>query len=98
MRLIRKADPGYFSALGIPVLSGHVFENQDRLENAHRVIISKKFAEQFFPGESPLGKHVKMAFTGDKPESYEIIGVVGDTLHDDWPADQGHHLSADFQR
>ena len=79
--LVRKADPGYFSALGIPVLSGHVFENQDRLESAHRVILSRKFAEQFFPGESPLGKHVKIAFRGDKPDTYEIIGVVGDTLH-----------------
>jgi predicted permease len=79
--LARKADPGYFSALGIPVLSGHVFESQDRLESAHRVLVSRKFADQFFPGESPLGKHVKIAFSGDKPDSYEIIGVVGDTLH-----------------
>ncbi len=79
--LVRTADPGYFGALGIPVLSGHVFENQDRLESAHRVILSRKFAEQFFPGESPLGKHVKIAFSRDKPATYEIIGVVGDTLH-----------------
>jgi predicted permease len=79
--LTRKADPGYFSALGIPVLSGHIFESQDRLQGAHRVIVSRKFADQFFPGESPLGKHVKIAFSGDKPDSYEIIGVVGDTLH-----------------
>jgi predicted permease len=79
--LVRTTDPGYFSAVGIPVLSGHVFENQDRLGQTHRVVISKKFAEQFFPGESPLGKHVKVAFATDQPQSYEIIGVVGDTLH-----------------
>lgn len=80
--LTRKADPGYFSALGIPLLSGRTFDSQDRLERTHNVMISRKFAEQFFPGESPLGRHVKISFSGDKLEVYEIIGVVGDTLHD----------------
>src|SRR6185312_5010289 len=73
----RKADPGYFSALQIPLLNGRFFSNQDRLEHTHTVIISKKFATQFFPGENPIGKHVRMAFK-DKLEDLEIIGVVGD--------------------
>jgi predicted permease len=79
--LIRKADPGYFSAIGIPVLNGHVFTEQDKLGRTHHVIISKKLAEQFFPGEDPVGKHVQIAFSGNKQESYEIIGVVGDTVY-----------------
>ena len=78
----RKADPGYFSALGIPVFSGHVFDEQDKLGRTHHVIISRKFAEQFFPGEDPIGKHVQIAFSGPKQEAFEIIGVVGDTVHD----------------
>jgi len=80
--LVRKADPGYFSTLGIPVLSGHVFIDQDKLGRTHNVIISKKFAEQFFPGEDPVGKHVQIAFSGTTPQVYEIIGVVGDTVHE----------------
>ncbi len=80
--LFRKADPGYFSTLEIPVLSGRVFNDQDKLGRTHHVIVSKKFADQFFPGEDPVGKHVKIAFLGDRREIYEIIGVVGDTLHD----------------
>jgi predicted permease len=79
--LTRKADPGYFSALQIPLLSGRFFTEQDKLERTRNVIVSKKFADQFFPGENPLGKHVLTAF-GNKPETYEIIGVVGDTIHD----------------
>lgn len=79
--LVRKADPGYFSALEIPLLSGRVFDEQDRLERTRHVVISKKFADKFFPGESPLGKHVKIAFSGNNPEPYEIIGVVGDTIY-----------------
>jgi predicted permease len=79
--LTRKADPGYFSTLGIPLLSGRVFNDQDKLGRTHHVIISKKFAQQFFPGEDPVAKHVKIAFSS-KQEVYEIIGVVGDTLYD----------------
>jgi predicted permease len=80
--LVRKADPGYFSALGIPVLSGRVFNEQDKLGRTQHVVISRKFAEHFFPGEDPVGKHVQIAFSGPKPEVYEIIGVVGDTIYE----------------
>jgi len=80
--LVRKADPGYFSTLRIPVLSGHVFNDQDKLGRTHHVIISKTFAQQFFPGEDPVGKHVQIAFSGPTPEVYEIIGVVGDTVYE----------------
>jgi predicted permease len=79
--LVRKADPGYFTTLQIPLLSGALFTEQDRLGRTRHVVISKKFADQFFPGESPLGKHVQIAF-GTKPDTHEIIGVVGDTIHD----------------
>jgi predicted permease len=79
--LHRTADPGYFSALQIPLLSGRFFTEQERFDRNRFVIVSKKLAAQYFPGESPLGKHVTIRFA-DKPETYEIIGVVGDTLHD----------------
>jgi predicted permease len=80
--LTRKIDPGYFSALEIPLLRGRFFTEEDRLERMQHVIISKKFADKFFPGENPLGKHVSISFTGNTRQSYEIIGVVGDTIHD----------------
>jgi predicted permease len=80
--LVRKADPGYFSTLEIPLISGHVFNEQDKLGRTHHIVISKKFADQFFPGEDPVGKHVKVGFFGNTQEIYEIIGVVGDTIHD----------------
>lgn len=80
--LVRKADPGYFHALQIPLLSGRTFTDEDRLERKRHIMISKKFAGQFFPGEDPLGKHVVTVFLGNHRESYEVIGVVGDTVHD----------------
>ncbi|HEY6972122.1 MAG TPA: ABC transporter permease [Candidatus Angelobacter sp.] len=77
--LVRAADPGYFSAIGIPLLSGRFFTEAERLDRTQYVIINKKLAEQFFRGESPVGKHLSVAWSS-KPEPYEIVGVVGDTL------------------
>jgi predicted permease len=77
--LTRTADPGYFSAMQIPLLRGRFFSDQERLTRYHYVIVSKQFAEQFFPGENPLGKRINGSWN-IKPENYEIIGVVGDVL------------------
>jgi predicted permease len=77
--MTRKADPGYFATLQIPLLAGREFMPQDRLDRSNVIIISKKFADHYFPNESPLGKHVKTLFNG-RDDAREIIGVVGDTV------------------
>ena len=79
--MTRKADPGYFDAIQIPLLQGRVFTTQDRLDRSNYVVISKLLADQYFPGESPLGKHIKIEWD-QKNESMEIIGVVGDTIYE----------------
>jgi putative ABC transport system permease protein len=73
--ILRCADPGYFSALGIPLLRGRTFREDRRLEQADEVVISDSFARKYFPGEDPIGKHLR-AF-GPKP--YTITGIVGNT-------------------
>jgi predicted permease len=78
--LTRTVDPGYFSALQIPLISGRFFSDQERLTRDHYIIVNKQLANEFFSGDSPLGKHLRMRW-GGKEEDYEIIGVVGDTLH-----------------
>jgi putative ABC transport system permease protein len=77
--LYRRADPEYFSALGIPLLSGRFFTNQDRAGRPRTVIISRLLAQQYFPGEDPLGKHLHIVPYGNA--DYEIVGVVADTLY-----------------
>jgi putative ABC transport system permease protein len=79
--VIRGADPGYFSALQIPLLNGRFFEDRERLDQAKSMIVSKSFARQYFANEDPLGKHVLIKdLRGVPPEGFEIVGVVGDTL------------------
>jgi len=77
--LVRSADPGYFSALQIPLISGRVFTEQERLDRDQYTVVSKKFADKFFPAENPLGRRVTV---GSLHKTYEIIGVVGDTMYD----------------
>jgi predicted permease len=73
--VVRWADPGYFAAIGIPILRGRAFDPSQRLDRSLKVIVSDSFVRQYFPGEDPLGKH--LLTLGKK--SYEIVGVVGDT-------------------
>ena len=77
--LFRSADPGYFSALQIPLLKGRFFTSVDRAGHPKTVIISRQLAQQYFPGENPLGKHLHVVAEGDA--DYEIVGVVADTLY-----------------
>jgi putative ABC transport system permease protein len=77
--LFRRADPGYFRALQIPLLSGRFFTSHDRAGHPKTIIVSRELARQYFPGEDPLGKHIRDAPRGNA--DYEIIGVVADTLY-----------------
>jgi predicted permease len=77
--LSRLADPGYFGTLQIPLLNGRFFTSEDRPGHPKTVIISQQLAQQYFLGEDPLGKHLHVAARSEA--SYEIVGVVADTLH-----------------
>jgi predicted permease len=79
--IYRTIDPEYFSVMQIPLISGRFFTGQERLTNDHYIIVSKKFASQFFPGDNPIGRRINVAWNR-KPEDFEILGVVGDTLYD----------------
>ena len=70
--------PGYFEAMGIPVFHGRGLM-QDDMDHPERgsVVVSKSFAERFWPGEDPIGKGVSPnGFT--KQQFYRVVGVVGD--------------------
>jgi predicted permease len=73
--MLRGADPRYFSAIGLPILKGRTFNREERLERANVVLISRGAAQEFFPGEDPIGKHLKAI---DGSGVWEVIGVVGD--------------------
>ena len=72
--LDRTADPGYFEAIGIPILRGRTFNPSLRLNDANEVVVDQLFVNSFFPGEEPIGKHIEA-----RKKKYVIVGVVGST-------------------
>jgi putative ABC transport system permease protein len=82
--MYRSADPGYFAAMGIPILRGRTFASDQKLDHANEIIISESFAREYFAGEDPIGKHLRV-ITGDPVganQLHPIIGIVQDTRYD----------------
>jgi hypothetical protein len=69
-----------FETLGIPVLRGRVFEEQDRSGAREVVVISETLARRYWPDNDPVGQI--MNFSWGPGDEQEIIGVVGDVRHD----------------
>ncbi|HKI04485.1 MAG TPA: ABC transporter permease [Thermoanaerobaculia bacterium] len=74
----RFASPGYFEAMGIPVIEGRVFEGIDPARRSDEVVVSEALARRFWPGKSALGKRLAQGLS-EGNRWYTIVGVVGST-------------------
>ena len=70
------ATPATFKLLGVPLLSGRYFTDQDTEKSAEVAIVSRSFARHYFPGEDPINKRITGDSSGKKWTT--IVGVVGD--------------------
>jgi putative ABC transport system permease protein len=81
----RSVTAQYFQAIGIPLLKGRYFTEQDRRGGAvGAAIINDTLARRYFPNEDPIGKYVSHIGANQNdgdPERWEIVGVVGDVRH-----------------
>ena len=78
--------PGYFSTMNIPLLEGRDFRLSDakeqRGESAGVAIVNRRFAEQYFPGHSAVGKRIGFGGGPKTKLHIEIVGVVADSLYE----------------
>jgi predicted permease len=72
--------PDYFKTLEIPFRAGRDFDRTDTPEGPPVAIVNEALARAAFPGESPLGQHIR---TNNNSPWMEIVGVVGDTRWQD---------------
>ena len=70
------ATPGYFTALGVPLVRGRDFNIDDRTESTPVMIVNETFAKTMFPGEDAIGKRAMSS--RDEKVYREIVGIVGD--------------------
>ncbi len=68
----------YFKTLRIPLMTGRMFTSQNSETDRSVAIVNHRLAQQFFPGEDPVGKIVESPAPG---ETREIIGVVGNVVN-----------------
>ena len=67
------ATGGFFRSLAIPLRAGRLFDDRDTPDTAAVVIVSESIAARYFPGESAVGRQVRLG-----ENTLEIVGVVGD--------------------
>ena len=76
----RSVSPGYFRAMGVPLLKGRSFVAADQDKNV--AIVSESMARQCWPGEDPIGKRFGVNCAGVPCTWKSVIGVVGDVKED----------------
>jgi putative ABC transport system permease protein len=72
----RIVTPDYFKAMGLPLLAGRGFTDQDVISKPWRTVISKRTADLLWPGQDPIGR-TAILWKGQTNVRGEIIGVVG---------------------
>jgi putative ABC transport system permease protein len=84
----RVISPDYFRALNIPLLRGRFFDSRDSQDSPPVMVVNRRLAEQFWPGEDPTGKRLKIG-PADSPNPWAVIvGVVGDVRQQGFYGDQ----------
>ena len=78
---VRVISGDYFTAMGIPLKAGRLFNADELREDRKVLVISEAMAKQAFPGVDPIGRRVSISWTDNSLQ--EVIGVVGDIRHAD---------------
>lgn len=89
MALIYRVEPGYLTAMGIPLLRGRFFTDQDVQGSSPVVVIDDVFARRHFPNVDPIGQRIN---EGSGP--LEIVGIVGHVKQWSLGADNKQTLQA----
>ncbi len=72
--IVYRVEPGYLTAMGIPLKRGRFFTPQDDERAQPVVVIDEVFARQYFPNADPIGQRINQA---DERGPLQIVGVVG---------------------
>jgi putative ABC transport system permease protein len=77
----REISPGYFRAMGIPLLAGREFDLHDDVEAPPVAVVSESFARKYWSGEDPLGRRLKLGGRRSDSPWVTVVGVAGDVRH-----------------
>lgn len=93
---LQRVTPGYFRAMGIPLLRGNAFADSTIQEGAPRsILVNRELAERLWPGRDPLGQRIVLGNASRRRE-WTVIGVVGNVRHQGLDRDSGLDLYTPF--
>ncbi len=75
---------GYFSSMKIPLEGGRTFTASDTMDSVPTAVVSKRFVQQYFPNESPLGHRIRLRRPEPRTPWLTIVGVVGEANYTLW--------------
>ncbi|RZU43249.1 ABC transporter permease [Edaphobacter modestus] len=76
--------PTYFQTMGIPILSGRGFNDNDTQSSPRIAIVNQSFVRNYLDGQNPIGKTVRSKAEPRYPSTlFEIVGVIPDTKYND---------------
>ena len=81
--IFRAVGPDYFGTMGIPIIRGRDFTDEDKTDAKDAVVISEKTAQHFWPGQDPIGKRLKPGSSTTNFPWREVIGIVKDVRQND---------------
>jgi predicted permease len=71
-------NPDYLKLMRIPLLEGRFFSEADSEHGSRVMVVDESFAQRYFPGQNPIGKHIYFPpESTDGERTDEIVGVVG---------------------
>jgi predicted permease len=73
----RALTPEYLRTMGIPLLRGRNFTEDDRAGSQQVAMVNQTFARQYFRGKDPIGEELNLGSV-DKPDWWRIVGIAGD--------------------
>jgi putative ABC transport system permease protein len=92
LHVIKRTAPGFFETLQIPLLAGRTLEWADQEERRAVVVVSEAVANEYWPGQNPIGKRIQIGDSSSEPDPalwLTIVGVVGNLRNLDLEEENG---------
>src|ERR1019366_8748333 len=70
--------PHYLEVIGVPMVQGREFTEQDTATSTPVAIVNETFAKRYYPNQNPVGKRFRSTVGSDTSRNFEIVGVFKD--------------------
>jgi putative ABC transport system permease protein len=78
---VRMATPGYFATLGLPLVAGREFSNQDAVDAPRVIVINESLARRAWKDQDPIGRELILDYQGGATPR-QVVGVIRDARYD----------------